>query len=257
MSCQPVSWPKVDSLLAGLFPRRCILCDMPSGSLNCCAGCRGDLPWINMSCRRCGDVLPAEYNHEVCGRCGDFIPPIARIVSALVYEYPIDRLIARAKFQRRIDMAYALGELLAHHLLGLINESAIVLPELIVPVPLHPRRTAQRGFNQAIEIARPLAQTLHMPMDTKACRRIRNTAEQARIEAAERPRNTRNAFRACKNLDGISVAVIDDVITTGSTVNALAAALGNAGARQVQIWTVARTVNRSLRRQPLLAASIE
>jgi ComF family protein len=230
---------------------------MPSGILNCCAGCRRDLPWINAACQRCGDILPAEYNHAVCGHCGDLAPAIARIVSALVYEYPVDRLIARAKFQRRIDMAHALGELLANFLLGQINAGEIVLPEMIVPVPLHPRRAAQRGFNQAIEIARPLARQLRVLLDTKACRRIRNTAEQTRIEAAERPRNTRGAFHASKNLKGINITIIDDVITTGSTVNALAEALGNAGAWKIQIWTVARSVKPAVRHRPWLAAGSE
>ena len=104
---------KVDSFLATLFPRRCILCDQPAGLLNCCLGCRCDLPWISSPCLRCGDVLPADYQGSTCGRCSELSSPVSRIISALVYEYPVDQLIAMAKFQARADCANALGELLA------------------------------------------------------------------------------------------------------------------------------------------------
>lgn len=248
---------KVENSLAGLFPRRCILCGARSGNSNCCAGCRGDLPWITVACRRCGDVLPAEYNGEICGHCPILEPVIDRIVSALVYEYPIDRLIAMAKFQRRIDTAFALGELLANFLSDRFITGDLAMPDLIVPVPLHPRRVAQRGFNQANEIAGPLARRLDIPLETKSCRRIRNTVEQTRIDAAERFKNTRNAFAVAVDLEGRHIAVVDDVITTGSTARALARCLQHAGARHIQIWTVARTINPDRRHRHLLAAAIE
>jgi ComF family protein len=248
---------KVDSALARLFPRRCILCGAHSGDLNCCPGCLGDLPWINVACRRCGDVLPADYGGEICGHCPILAPGIDRIVSALVYEYPIDRLVAMAKFQRRIDTAFALGELLANCLFDRFIAGDLAMPDLIVPVPLHPRRIAQRGFNQAKEIAGPVARKLDVPLETRACRRIRNTVEQSRISAAERLKNMRNAFNVSEDLDGSNIAIVDDVITTGSTAGALARCLHNAGARYIQIWTVARTVNPDTGRRRLLAAAIE
>jgi len=252
-----MAWLKVDGLLAALFPRRCILCDQPAGLLNCCAGCRQDLPWITSPCARCGEVLPTGYAGKVCGRCDALTAAIDRIVSALVYEYPVDRLIAMAKFQGRVDSANALGELLAVYLLGGLSTGELTLPDLILPVPLHPRRMAQRGFNQAAEIARPLARSLCIPIQSQACRRIRNTAEQTRIDAADRPKNTRDAFRALDNVAGKNIAVVDDVLTTGSTGQSVAIALRNAGAGQIQIWTVARTVNPAIGRQRLLPASLE
>ena len=209
------------------------------------------------ACSRCGEVLPAGYGGTVCGRCRNLAPAIDRIVSALVYEYPVDRLIAIAKFQGRVDSANALGELLASHLLGGLRSGDIVKPDFILPVPLHARRLAQRGFNQATEIARALTRSLNIPMRSTACRRIRHTVEQTRVDAAARAKNTRGAFRAIQNLSGKKVAVIDDVITTGSTALSVAGALHEAGARHIQIWTVARTVQTAIRQDQLLPASLE
>ena len=243
MLCQPKSWVAVDSLLAALFPRRCILCDQPAGLLSCCSACRADLPWITSPCSRCGEILPADYPGRVCGHCRGLTPTIDRIISALVYEYPVDRLIAMAKFQGRADIANVLGELLADYLRARFDSGDLALPDLILPVPLHPRRTAERGFNQAMEIARPLARFLQVPLDADGCRRIRYTLEQTRLAAAERRKNTRNAFRASQQMAAKRVALVDDVITTGSTVKSVADALRKAGARHIQVWTVARRVS--------------
>jgi ComF family protein len=171
-------------------------------------------------------------------------PPVSRIISALVYEYPVDRLIGMAKFQARADSANALGELLAIHLLARLDHGDLTLPDLIIPVPLHRRRMARRGFNQATEIARPLAKALHLPLTLDGCRRVRDTAEQTRLDALQRLKNTRDAFRASAKMDAMHIAVIDDVITTGSTVRSIAIALRAAGARKIQVWTVARAVSR-------------
>lgn len=236
---------KVDRLLAALFPRRCILCDQPAGVLNCCPGCRRDLPWITSPCSRCGDVLPVDYRGSVCGRCSAVTPAINRIISALVYEYPVDQLIAMAKFQARTDSANVLGELLADYLHARLDSGDLALPDLILPVPLHRRRTAQRGFNQAAEIARPLASALQVPLCLDGCRRVRDTSEQTRLDAAARLKNTRNAFRASEEMAAKHIVVVDDVITTGSTVQSMVVALRDAGAREIQIWTVARTVSRT------------
>jgi len=235
---------KVDSFLATLFPRRCILCDQPAGLLNCCLGCRCDLPWISSPCLRCGDVLPADYQGSTCGRCSELSSPVSRIISALVYEYPVDQLIAMAKFQARADCANALGELLADFLLEKLDADDLALPDLILPVPLYRRRMAQRGFNQAAEIARPLASALQLPLCLDGCRRVRDTTEQTSLDASARLKNTRNAFRASAEIAAAHVAVIDDVITTGSTVQSMAFAMQDAGAQEIQVWTVARALNR-------------
>jgi ComF family protein len=245
-----MSAAKVDSLLAALFPRRCILCAQPAGMWNCCSGCLRDMPWITSACSRCGDVLPVDYRGSVCGHCSDFTPAIDRIISALVYEYPVDKLIAMAKFQGRADSACVLGELLASYLCTWLDSGDLARPDLILPVPLHRKRIAQRGFNQATEIARPLANALQIPLCPDACRRIRNTAEQTRLDARQRRKNTRDAFRASPSMDAKHVVVVDDVITTGSTVQSMAVALRDAGAREIQVWTVARRISPNIARGP-------
>jgi len=244
MLCQPMPAAKVDRLLAALFPRRCILCGQLAGALSCCSACRRDLPWITSPCSQCGDVLPADYRESVCGRCSAMAPTLDRIISALVYEYPVDRLVAMAKFHARVDSANVLGKLLANYLHARLDNGDLRLPDLILPVPLHPRRTAQRGFNQAMEIALPLAKALKVPLCPDDCRRIRDTPEQTSLDASSRLKNTRNAFRASEEITAKHVAVVDDVITTGSTVKSMGVALREAGVREVQVWTAARTVSR-------------
>jgi ComF family protein len=167
---------------------------------------------------------------------------IDRITSALVYEYPVDRLIMLAKFRARTDAARVLGEFLGRYLLQLRAAGDLHPADVILPVPLHRIRLAKRGFNQAREIALAVSDGLDLPLHGDVCRRIRNTREQTGLTGRARYRNTVGAFRATTNLSGQRIAVIDDVLTTGSTTDAMAFALREAGASHVQVWSVARTV---------------
>lgn len=175
--------------------------------------CAGDLPWL-------APPLP--------GR-GFF--------AALAYEYPVDRLVQGAKFHRRLHQARALGELLGMALAARPRPQPV--PELLVPVPLHARRLAERGYNQALEIARPVAERLGLVLAPSLARRVVATAAQTGLSRAARRRNLRGAFVA-GGCAGRRVAIVDDVITTGSTAAALLRALRRAGAAQVEVWAVAR-----------------
>ena len=232
---------RVDSLLDRLIPARCALCGDTGSREPVCAACRADLPWLGPHCECCAVPLPPGSRFRTCGPCGEGRPAPYRVFSALAYAYPVDRLVTGAKFHRRLRDARLLGELLA----GAVAEAApagrVELVERIVPVPLHPRRLGARGYNQALEIARPVAVRLGLPLDPSACRRVRVTREQAGLPAAERRRNVRDAFVAHDAVRGLSVAIVDDVITTGSTVVAMAQALRRSGAASVQVWTAART----------------
>jgi ComF family protein len=166
-------------------------------------------------------------------------------MSALIYEYPVDRLIAGAKFQGRIDFARVLGEWLGLYLEARQTIEPFRLPDHIFPVPLHRKRFAARGFNQALEIARPVAELLNVPLNGAGCRRVRDTPEQTSLSGVARHRNTRDAFEASDDVFDKRIAVIDDVITTGSTVDAMAKALCAAGAKEVLVFTVARTMPRA------------
>jgi len=232
---------KVDRLLGGLLPRSCIFCGLDGGEQACCEGCRADLNWILHPCRCCGAPLPPGHPGDRCaGRCMTADARL-RMRSALVYEYPLERIIAGAKFHQRLDFAVALGELLGVYLNGPTGLSPAERPEVIVPVPLHRRRLAARGFNQAAEIAQPVSRRLGLPLCPDACVRVRHTIEQSSLTGRARRRNLVGAFKAGGELAGLRVAIVDDVLTTGSTVQAMAAAVLEAGAGDVQVWTVART----------------
>jgi ComF family protein len=204
-------------IAATAFPPRCILCGFPGASrdLDLCEVCLADLPWA----RRSGD---------------------ARV--ALHYQHPVDQLIRRLKYQGAIAHARVLGVLLA----TFIRESGEELPALLVPVPLHTARWRARGFNQAAAIARYAGRMLEIPVMRHAVVRLRDTPSQTALDVHARRRNVRGAFavrgdRPLRNLSAAGhVAIVDDVMTTGSTVNELRHVLLAAGVRRVEVWAVAR-----------------
>jgi ComF family protein len=157
-------------------------------------------------------------------------------ITALRYVFPVDQLVLALKFAGRLPPGRLLGELLAES----VAVACTKHPDVLVPVPLHPARLRERGFNQAMEIARPVSHALGVPVSTRACRRIRATAPQSDLKGKARRRNVRGAFIADEHVAGLHVAVIDDVYTTGSTIAAVTAALRSAGAARVDAWCVAR-----------------
>ncbi|MGI9342464.1 MAG: ComF family protein [Gammaproteobacteria bacterium] len=245
--------PKVNG---AFFPRTCVLCGLGSGRRNVCRGCRADLPWLSRACRRCGAPLPPAAGGYDCATCRVATGAAERIVTALAYEYPVDRLVTLAKFQVRQDCARALGDLLAEYLRAAKARGELALPDMLTPVPLHRRRLARRGYNQAEEIAMPVAEMLRVPLARRICRRHVDTAAQTSLTGVARRKNVRGAFRidgaianasiADASIANSSIAIVDDVLTTGSTVGELAAALRAAGAAAVQVWTVARSVRQTI-----------
>lgn len=154
------------------------------------------------------------------------------------YAYPVDRLLLHLKFSNGLVAGRVLGELLADTL-GRVQRDAPTV-DWIVPVPLHPRRLRERGFNQALELAIPVRKSLGIKLMPTACRRIRATPPQTGLHGRARRSNVAGAFTADSGVKGKHVAVMDDVITTGGTVAAVATALYRAGAASVQAWCVAR-----------------
>jgi ComF family protein len=201
-----------------------------------CAGCRADLPWLRTACPRCSLPLAIE---AVCGNCLREPPP--QDLAACVFDYrpPLDFMIRRLKFRRDLAWARVLGGLMAEEIFRRCTERV----DAIVPVPLHRSRLAERGYNQACELARPLARRLGVPLVWDLCLRSRATAEQTALDAAARRANVRAAFSVCRPPPE-TVAIVDDVLTTGSTVAALTLALRRAGARRVLVWVCARATIR-------------
>jgi len=153
------------------------------------------------------------------------------------YDYPVEFLVHRIKYADDLALARSLGRLLLERVEGSVN----VRPDCLVPVPLHRRRLSERGYNQSLELARPF-QNCGFTLDTDCCMRTRATPAQTGLPAATRRTNVRNAFAVSRPVAGEHVALIDDVLTTGSTLNELALTLKRAGARRVDVWVVARTL---------------
>ncbi|MBT8443906.1 MAG: ComF family protein [Gammaproteobacteria bacterium] len=228
------------SLVNDWLPNHCLLCGLPSAALNVCRGCRADLPWVLNACVLCGDELPAACAGAECGHCRIELGCIAAVRTALVYRYPVDRLVTHAKFRSRPEYARALGELLGLYLRSASIRGSLQRPAFLVPVPLHRRRLIRRGFNQAEEIARPVATQLGVRSLPRGCRRAVNTIEQTSLDGDARRKNIRGAFEVLVDVDGACVAIVDDVVTTGSTVVELARALRAAGAAEVLVWAATR-----------------
>lgn len=221
---------KVYGWLERAFPPACQLCDAPAAPGGICAACRGDLPWIGAACRLCGRPLPAAGR---CGRCLVRPPPWGAVVAPLAWAFPVDALVTRFKYGGALHHGRLLGLLLA----ASVADRPV---HAVLPVPLHPSRQAERGFNQACELARPAAAAVGAPLWAHDCRRIRDTAAQAGLSGASRRRNPSGAFLASGRVEGLDVAVVDDVLTTGATAAAVTAALRAAGAARVEVWAVAR-----------------
>lgn len=214
------------------LPSACVLCaaTLPARRY-VCSGCDAALPWLGPACARCAAPLP---HAGVCGRCQQAPPQYDTAVAALRYEAPVAQWVQQLKFHRALAHARLMGELLARRL------PTAPTVDALVPVPLHAGRLRARGFNQALEIARPLARLFRLPLVTDALVRTRATAAQTELPRARRRANVRKAFRAEEPVAGLRIAVVDDVMTTGSTLDGVAAALKRAGAKEVHAWVVAR-----------------
>jgi ComF family protein len=179
--------------------------------------------------------VPLATGH-VCGACLDRPPRYDRVEAAFAYQFPISALILAFKYGRRLALARVLGELLARQVAGDVDA--------IVPMPLARGRLAERGYNQALEIARVVAAITGVSLLPDACSKVTETPAQASLPWKARAANVRRAFVCHGALEGRRIAVVDDVLTTGATLNELAGVLRKAGASEVRGWVVARTLPR-------------
>jgi ComF family protein len=232
---------KVDGLLAALLPPRCLLCSgegMPGRDL--CAGCLGDLPRNTSCCARC--ALPLPKPAERCGICLKSEPPFAAAWAPFRYAHPLDLLEARFKFHRDLAAGHLLSALMVEAARQQLQGR---LPDCLLCVPLHRDRLRERGYNQAQELARPLARALQIPLNADALVRVRSTTAQTGLDAKARRRNLRAAF-AVEVDAGLPahVAILDDVMTTGTTLRECTRALLRSGVQRVDAWALARAPAR-------------
>ncbi len=215
-----------------LLPRSCLLCGA-SAATALCAGCAADLPGLGPhTCPIC--AIPLAAPAPACGDCLRAPPAFDATLAALRYAFPVDHLVQSLKFAHRLASA----DFFAGRLLALPPPTG----DVVVPVPLSPLRLRERGFNQAVEIARPLARAYRLPLAMTGIARIRETLPQSRLPWHERQRNLRHAFECRVDFTGKSVIVVDDVMTSGATLNAIAQTLKDHGAVRVCNRVAARAI---------------
>ena len=211
-----------------------MLCGARASDLALCTACLDDLPHhVEPYCPQCAIPTP---DGQVCGACLQHPPAHAHTLAAFSYAFPVDQLIQALKYQQRLAIAPVLSRALA------LVASARPRPDLLIPMPLHAKRLQQRGFNHATEIAREVAADLNMSLDLTVCERVRDTPPQVALAYDQRRRNVRGAFVCRGDVAGKRVALIDDVMTTGTSLDELATTLKEAGARDIEAWVVARTL---------------
>ena len=219
-------------VLSVLLPQECVLCGARSGDALLCAGCADTLPPLPAPrCPVC--ALPAP-DGGICGACLKSPPAFDACLAVWRYAFPVDKLIQALKFEHRLALA------------GFFAAAMLEGPrpggDLLIPVPLSPQRLKERGFNQAVEIARPLAQALGIPLRRDDCKRTLETVPQTSLPWKERRRNVKHAFECQADLAGKAVIVVDDVMTTGATLDEFARTLKQQGASRVTNWVVARAL---------------
>ena len=224
----------ISSIINRIAPRSCLLCSAPAGTRQLCRACLTDLPWHRQpQCPQCAAPTP---DGQTCGVCLKHPPAFGRTLAALAYAFPLDQMIPRLKYHGQLAIAPALGECLMRAV------ERAPRPDRLIAMPLHPARIRERGFNHASEIAREVAKRLDLPLDTASCQRIRDTPPQMGLKHDARRRNVRGAFACSGDVRGQHIALIDDVMTTGTSLDELAATLKRAGAREVTCWVAARTL---------------
>ena len=199
-----------------------------------CAACDRALPYLEAAhCPSC--ALPT-LRSEVCGQCLKHPPLFTRTTAVFGYAFPLDKLIQAMKYGEQLALAHAFAEKLARRI------DRTDLPDCIIPMPLYPAKLRKRGFNQSQLLAAGVARGLGLELLPHACRRIRDTPPQSALPWKERKKNVRNAFCCDADLTGRRVALVDDVLTTGASLNALAEAVQKRGAVEISAWVVARTL---------------
>ena len=232
-----------DALKHRIFKQKCLLCASPqANSHGLCSPCLNELPWhASTSCPQCG----LSSSGQLCGSCISSPPDFDATHAVFLYQYPIDKMMQRYKYGNMLNISHTFGQLLADKSslgflnTGSLNTSAI---DLIIPMPMHPTRIKQRGFNQALEIAKVLTKNHPKKLDYKSVVRQTLTPPQASLALKERVKNIKGAFKVNNDLAGKRIAIVDDVMTTGASLNELAKTLKKAGASHVECWVIARTL---------------
>lgn len=225
----------VSAISAGLLSQDCTLCGVRSREVLCTA-CNHDLPFRHaLGCPRCN---AQGSEQQLCGACLADPPHFDATASAFHYAYPLDRLVQAYKFNAHLGLLPLFADALNRAIRSV--DAATARPDLVIPLPLAPKRLAERGFNQSALLGERLSKTLGIRFEARGMLRVRETPPQTGLSREARLKNVRGAFDCAHRLDGMRVAVVDDVMTTGATLSEAAKALKKAGAAQVSAWVIAR-----------------
>ncbi|HWV16482.1 MAG TPA: ComF family protein [Cellvibrio sp.] len=231
-----------------LLPTQCLLCGCTLSGQLLCEGCRADLPWIKADqphCRQCALALTTEA--EFCGQCLRQPPAFSRSYIAFAYRHPLDNLIHRFKYRRTLASGKLLGQLFSDYIQKCSTAADWHRPDLLIPTPMHWTRRWQRGFNQADQLGQYLARATGIPLANRLVQRRERTQAQKALTRRERQKNLRNAFYLApaqrEKIRGKCIALVDDVVTTTATMRELSQFLNKAGAGEIQVWALARTMN--------------
>jgi len=232
-------------LLSRLFPSRCILCNhtvdssVENKAVEICLHCYNKQPFNLSCCIQCALPLSEDSAKTLCGRCLQKQPEYDYAHSVFRYQDDIIGLVHRLKFSEKISYASSIGEMLlsAYDLADILKTE---VPDCLLPVPLHPARLRQRGFNQSVEIARILSKKRAIPIELNSIVRTRSTISQTGLSAKQRQINIKGAFEFVSKKHYKHVLIIDDVVTTGSTVNEIARLLKKNNVGRVGVLSVAR-----------------
>jgi len=237
----------IKQILDSLYPRRCVLChslcapEKPH-NMDLCHDCQADLPLIEYACFQCGIPLHQTQNQQRCGQCLQKTPAYDHVISIYHYQNPLIWLIQQMKFKKKSAIANLLGHVMSIQL----KQHNTTIPDAIIPVPLHYKRQLERHFNQSEEMAKVVAKKLLCPLDTQYLERHLPSKQQSGLDAKQRRKNVKGIFRV-KNKKQNSyrhIALIDDVMSTGSTVNEISKTLKKNGVEKVDVWILARADNK-------------
>lgn len=222
-------------MLKKLLKPYCLLCaDYKGLDFGICDACLQALPTHTAAqCPQCALVSDG----HICGHCLNAKPDFDATKVLFTYQYPVDALLQQYKYQDALQF----GELFAT-LFRSQHPQASAHIDVLIPMPMHVQRLQERGFNQALEIARSLSRHWQLPLDFQACRRVKLTPPQAGLPLKDRVKNVRSVFECGTAMHGLRVAIVDDVMTTGASLNELAKTLKKAGAAHVECWVIARTL---------------
>ncbi len=214
----------------------CLLCAAACGRRSLCPRCEATLPQLDGPlCPLCAQPLPGGAQHP-CGECLRHLPPWQGTLAAWRYGFPLDRMIQALKYRHHFGVIEPLVEPLAQ------LAAARPLPDALLAMPLHRARQRSRGYNQSLLIARALSGRLGVPLLHHACRRTRDTRPQAGLTPTQRRSNLRRAFVCNPCVQGLNIAIVDDIMTSGASLAQLSGALSECGAQRIECWVLARAL---------------